>query len=177
MREKGLTTSRDAMKLGKKNNSKKSTQLNEHGFGMKHALASANPENDFWRVCTRTLNDDSKNQFRILECPYSFSIQEKTTSGSDWGTSAFDFLPTSRTVIQFSCRRELFDTVQEGISGNAKFDTCINYLIEDLGFIYSLALQRKECSIIVNRTPVSPQIPDIQGHYSFWAAKTIFWSC
>ena len=42
----GIDNFDDAMKLGKKNNSQKSTQLNEHGFGMKHALASANPQNE-----------------------------------------------------------------------------------------------------------------------------------
>ena len=162
----GIHNFDDAMKLGKKNNTKKSTQLNEHGFGMKHALASANPENNHWRVCTRTNNDDSNGEFRILEAPYSFAIQETTAPIKDWTQTGYQFEPKSRTVVQFSCRRELFDTVQEGISGSAKFDTCINYLIEDLGFIYSIALFNQDFSITVNRNVVAPQMPDIKGHYS-----------
>lgn len=33
------------------------TPLNEHGFGLKHALASANPANDAWAIYTRTKED------------------------------------------------------------------------------------------------------------------------
>lgn len=29
--------------------------LNEHGFGLKHALASANPANDSWKIFTSVL--------------------------------------------------------------------------------------------------------------------------
>ena len=34
------------------------TPLNEHGFGLKHALASANPENNSWKIYTRTQRYD-----------------------------------------------------------------------------------------------------------------------
>ncbi len=37
--------------------SKREGPLNEHGFGLKHALAHANPGNDAWHLMTRTTNE------------------------------------------------------------------------------------------------------------------------
>ncbi len=47
--------------------------LNEHGFGLKHALASANPENDSWVVYTRTKDDFSNNRFKKISAPYKIT--------------------------------------------------------------------------------------------------------
>lgn len=38
--------------------------LNEHGFGLKHALASANPGNDSWVIYTRTQEDIDAEQYK-----------------------------------------------------------------------------------------------------------------
>ena len=53
-----------AMKLGEKSGGV--SQLNEHGFGMKHSLATANPGNDSWKISTMTLADKSQGVFREL---------------------------------------------------------------------------------------------------------------
>ena len=46
------------------------TLLNEHGFGFKHALASANPDNNEWLIKTCTVDDSSKGQYKEVKAPY-----------------------------------------------------------------------------------------------------------
>ena len=46
--------------------------LNEHGFGLKHALASCDSSPDQkWSIRTRTKADAAANQYREVKAPYS----------------------------------------------------------------------------------------------------------
>ena len=53
------------------------TPLNEHGFGLKHALAScdSSPEQK-WSIRTRTKDDAAANQYREVKAPYSMGTSE-----------------------------------------------------------------------------------------------------
>ena len=51
----GIDDFQKAMRLGDR--TARQSIRNEHGFGMKHALASANPNNDAWLICSRTSYD------------------------------------------------------------------------------------------------------------------------
>lgn len=53
------------------------TPLNEHGFGLKHALAScdSSPE-QMWSIRTRTKADAAANQYREVKAPYSMGTSE-----------------------------------------------------------------------------------------------------
>lgn len=51
----GIKDIEKSLTIGNKDN--RESTLNEHGFGMKHALASANPKNDNWEIVTRTIED------------------------------------------------------------------------------------------------------------------------
>ena len=53
------------------------TPLNEHGFGLKHALAScdSSPEQK-WSIRTRTKADAAANQYREVKAPYSMGTSE-----------------------------------------------------------------------------------------------------
>ncbi len=112
--------------------------LNEHGFGMKHALASANPGNDNWAVYTRNSDDFNNGNFKKISSSYKLldyeaellSISEEVWPGQFNG---------SGTLVRFECTREMFKTLRKGIPGvtPASIDPYIPYFIEDLGFVYS----------------------------------------
>ena len=50
----GIEDFEPVFKLG--NKTIRQTPLNEHGFGLKHALATANPSNDTWRIYSSSLS-------------------------------------------------------------------------------------------------------------------------
>ncbi len=53
------------------------TPLNEHGFGLKHALASCDSSPDQkWSIRTRTKTDAAANQYREVKVPYSMGTSE-----------------------------------------------------------------------------------------------------
>ena len=70
----GMTDIPKMFKVGDQTN--KHSILNEHGFGLKHALAAANPQNDNWSVSTRTKSDFSKREFSLIHSPYRFENLE-----------------------------------------------------------------------------------------------------
>lgn len=110
------------------------TLLNEHGFGFKHALASANPENDDWRMITCTKEDAAKGQFSEIKAPYRLGDYE----GDKVVGSFCNDLGQTGTVVEFSCSRKMFMTIRNGMSGNwTRLESVINVLKEDLGFKYS----------------------------------------
>ena len=111
--------------------------LNEHGFGMKHALASANPQNDTWVVFTRTTDSANAGTYEAIRAPYvldgqrvqTLDIAEEVWPGIYNGTG---------TLIRFECSRDLFDTLGARIPGpNPGFDGMVGYLVEFLGYVYS----------------------------------------
>lgn len=130
----GITDLENAFRLGGK--AEKQGPLNEHGFGMKHALASANPDNNDWVVCTRNQGDLASNLYKRIRAPYLIQdilVHESNNGEEPWpgqynGTGTF---------VQFRCSREMFNTLRNGMPGQPRFDTCISYLVEDLGFLYA----------------------------------------
>lgn len=169
----GIKDLNSAFCLGSKKG--KETPLNEHGFGMKHALASANPNNDDWVVCTRTQGDHDSKTFKMISAPYKIkdfkakllSLQDKSWPGA---------LNHSGTYVHFKCSKDLFQTISRGIKGGAsRFDTLIEYLVQDLGFIYA-GLIKDSCATItiiaIDKTQVSFQReivavePDWEQYYN-----------
>lgn len=141
----GIKDFEPVFKLGDK--SIRQTPLNEHGFGLKHALATANPSNDSWKIYTRT-NENFKNHlFRVASAPFSFDMEEEIIQShlTEW-PGRFN---GSGTVITFETSESLFDTIQRGIQGKAGFDRCLDYLREELGYIYSGVIERGMVNITV----------------------------
>ena len=153
-----------AMKLGEKGGG--TTQLNEHGFGMKHALATSNPTNDKWRVSTKTNADVKAGEFRTIVSPYTFTINPTHQKIGIW-----PYQTQANTAIQFEIDHELFDTVQSGVKGKAGFGQTLNYLAEELGFIYSNAIVDGEFTIMLNNKTIPAVLPTIVGHYEINGAK------
>lgn len=158
----GMINFEPIMKLGDKSNIQ--SPLNEHGFGLKHALATANPGNDNWRICTRTQNDLNNSQYREINAAYEFEYEELIRDSS---TSWPGILSGTGTYIEFGISEELFYTLRDGLSGNAGFKKCLEYLAQDLGYIYSGMLNPSALSILIYTNDQSPEII-VQGVNPDW---------
>jgi len=134
----GIVDLESAFTIGKKD--EKASLLNEHGFGLKHALATANPANDSWSVKTRLVGEDTFH--RMISAPFDF------TMSVDHHLIDNLVLPASGTAVSFTCTRYLFDSLKARKDNN--LDATVKLLIEDLGYIYAGVLDKGQCSILVN---------------------------
>jgi len=126
------------------------TPLNEHGFGMKHALASANPSNKDWVVCTRTKSDVERHEYKRIQAAYQtegYTADLISVADENWPGE----LNGPGTVISFHVSRELWSSLRKGISGPAalKFTTMVDILAEDLGFIYAGLIRDNKATITI----------------------------
>lgn len=113
---------------------------NEHGFGMKHAIAAANKMNNNWCVATKTKDEANQGKYRQITAPFSFSPVEYSIQmeNQPWpGYAANKMLPG--TFITFRCPRTLFDTM--GVRGATNFRTLIGYFREKVGYVYSVVIR------------------------------------
>jgi Histidine kinase-, DNA gyrase B-, and HSP90-like ATPase len=168
----GIEDFQPVIRLGDK--SPRQTPLNEHGFGLKHALATANPKNNKWKIYTRIAKEFKSNKFRILPAPYSFNMEPITeNSNKNHWPGIFN---GSGTIVEFECSRTLFDTIQMGIKGRAGFLKCLDYLREELGYLYSGVIEKGRVSITISsqksgaRQPAYSKVveavkPDWKGFY------------
>jgi hypothetical protein len=148
-----------AFRLGDR--SRQDSPLSAHGFGLKHALATADPENANWRVATRTEEDLQRGAYRELRAPYSFQMDVAEEPTQAWpgqhnGTG---------TYVEFFCSRRLFDSITLGVPGAQGFDRTIEYLVEDLGFIYCDIMMDGFLNIAVNSRPVATVEPVWEENY------------
>ena len=132
----GISHIEKALTIG--NRDIRETPLNEHGFGIKHALATADPDNSSWKIYTRTKEDIANNTYKVISAPYSFDM-EVEEHHDRWPGKMGE---KTGTIIEFLCSEELFNTLQEGIRGKAAYKKCIEYLIEDLGYVYANFINR-----------------------------------
>ncbi len=149
------------------------TLLNEHGFGFKHALATANPENDSWSIMTRTEELADSNSYMKIMAPYSLGALKAEKVQGTWPG---ELRGITGTMIEFDCTREMFMTIRRGISGNfTRSDSVIEILKEDLGFIYSGILKESGAHIVlvvediegkqILRENVEQVMPSWEGYY------------
>ena len=122
-----------------------SAVLNEHGFGMKHALAAVDPENKNWKVLTKSIPDGSG--YREIRAPYDFKLTLYTHIDNPQESMS------QGTLIDFTCTHAMFLTAAR--HANIKnIAEAFNSLKEDLAYIYN---DVKSCSIRVsfNGSPLS----------------------
>lgn len=139
----GIKNLNDAFTLGCQSSGE--SPFNEHGFGLKHALASANPDNDSWEIYTRTEEDKNNSQFKKISAPYKIKdFSGEICSGDPWpgkynGTG---------TIVRFVCSQEMYKTIARGLKGGiTMFRTIADVLCEDLGFVYAGVIQSGGASI------------------------------
>lgn len=146
----GILDFDSVLKLG--DTTLKQSPLNEHGFGLKHALATANPTNDNWRICTRTEDDFQNNIFREVTANYIFDYVENTKEISYYPWPGIH--QRTGTYIEFLCNGTLFNTLRQGISGNAGFEKCLKYLNQDLGYVYAGMLSQNAINIFLRSNSI-----------------------
>lgn len=124
------------------------TPMNEHGFGLKHALASANPKNDTWVIYTRTKEDIENSTFKKISAPYKIEeFTGKICTDEKWPGK----LNGTGTIIQFVCSREMYLTIARGIKGGMTiFRNIADVLCEDLGFVYAGVIEENRASITMD---------------------------
>lgn len=140
----GITNLEVALSIGDK--SAGQTTLNEHGFGMKNALAAANPENDKWSIKTRTFDDVKNDEYTEIQAPYEFNQQIiKVTGSTDW-----EGVHQTGTIVTFYITDDLLRTIAKGLKGNYKnLDSLVEVLAEDLGYTYRTYIQEGICSLTI----------------------------
>ena len=137
----GIIDLDNALKIG--NKSAQESPLNEHGFGLKHALAAADKTNSSWKIYTKTQIDKNQNEYELIQAPYrteGWSANIISESDIQWPGS----YSSTGTMIEFIVNKELLSTLTNGIPGaniNTSYERMIDYLIEDLSFIYSKVLE------------------------------------
>lgn len=164
----GIADFQPVMKLGDR--SVQQSTRNEHGFGLKHALASGNPDNDNWRILTRTRDELDAGTYRELGAPFSFSMkqQDRRIAKKPW-PGVFN---GSGTYVEFECTDNLYYTLRKGLPGRpAGFAKCLDYLKEELGYTYAgvisagLATINLQCPSHQYSQPVSAITPIWAGPY------------
>lgn len=116
--------------------------LNEHGFGLKHALASADPTNESWKILTRTEDDMKYGQIKVIGAPYQIEdFAARIAPASDWT----GHLNGTGTIISVVLSRDMFKTLTKGIRGGmTSFKQIADVLYEDIGFTYSGLIEQRK---------------------------------
>lgn len=132
----------------------KDSPLNEHGFGFKHALATANPANNDWLICTRTTDHFNKNLYTKITASFKFEDFNAEIIDSNLNPWPGQ-LNSSGTYMSFKCEETLFKTLSEGFAGNHGFESRINFLIEDIGFVYSNLIKENIANVSIVYTDIT----------------------
>jgi hypothetical protein len=148
----GIKNINNAFTLGNKKSQE--SPLNEHGFGLKHALATANPNNDNWQVYTRTQELKDNNLVSLISSPYQ--INEYYGKNLEFN---FDNYPSklanysTGTIVKFITSFEMYKSL--GRNGIKDSKGIALYLKEDLGFIYAGVINSNiaEIQLIVDNEP------------------------
>lgn len=125
-----------AFSIGNRNGQE--SPLNEHGYGMKHALAAANKSNDSWKVVTK-LSDN--NYYTEIKAP--FDMMEQVAFEKDEELLGKEnTAKKSGTIISFSISKEWLRTITKGLQGNySQLSSIMSVLSEDLGYTYGPILE------------------------------------
>ena len=117
--------------------------LNEHGMGLKHALASINAGADqHWSIQTRTAEDVAHDRYQLVESPYSIGMPVYLVPGSG------DIVGDTGTVVQVRCPMHKFLTLKPVSKKNdPTFAQVVSYLQETLRYTYADLLRDGAFSI------------------------------
>lgn len=154
----GIRDIHAALTLGSRSGGE--TALNEHGMGLKHALASA-CEDGSWSIQTRTPEDDAQDRHLVVEGPYR--LGEDPMTGRYLPGRGVLLGPTG-TAICFTCTEDLFATLRPaGDRAEKPFGVLVDILLEELGYTYAPILEVGEMELAVvvadHVYPVKPVFP------------------
>ena len=133
------------------------TPLNEHGFGLKHALASCDSSpSQQWSIRTRTKKDAAANQYREVTAPYSMGTSEEDQPMKVFFYPGAGGLPyPTGTAVTVRCPMAKFRTVKpDRKAAQSDFHHLVKYVIEELRYIYA--------GVLAN-TPITMEVWEISG--------------
>lgn len=128
------------------NKSHQTTVYNEHGYGMKHAIAFCDLENGNWVIYTKT--EDDKETYRKISAPYSTQSMHYAIIPEKDKPWPGKYSQTG-TIFEIEVTPETFFTLREKWNPNAQELRCLEYLCEDLSFVYSGVISTKKINIEV----------------------------
>ena len=141
------------------------TPMNEHGFGIKHALASACSSGaQDWLIQTRTADDACLDRYREVHAPYDIVGMR---GGCYRGNG--EILNETGTYIYFRCPYSLFETARvKKRRTPARFTELCALYREDLAYTYADVLKNEDIKIVViqiengkeTRYEINPLVPD-----------------
>lgn len=121
------------------------SSLNEHGFGMKHALAAANPQNDNWLILTRTEETASQEFYYSIQSSYHYEGQIVKKEYDAWPG-----MQQTGTIIKFTIDKHLLRTITKGLRGGIQnLALIVEVLAEDLGYIYANFIKEGVASLTI----------------------------
>lgn len=117
--------------------------LNEHGMGLKHALASINAgENQHWSIQTRTAEDVANDRYQRAEGPYDIHMPVSMIPGSG------EVAGGTGTVVRVRCPMHKFLTLKPASKKEEPtFAQMAAYLRETLRYTYANLLRDKAFTI------------------------------
>ena len=133
------------------------TPLNEHGFGLKHALASCDSSpSQQWSIRTRTKKDAAANQYREVTAPYSMGTSEEDQPMKVFFYPGAGGLPyPTGTAVTVRCPMAKFRTVKpDRKAAQSDFHHLVKYVIDELRYIYA--------GVLAN-TPITMEVWEISG--------------
>lgn len=152
----GIRNIHAALTLGSRSGAE--SPLNEHGMGLKHALASIDDEDCDWSIQTRTPEDNELDRHLEVEGPYGLGEAPMTgTYRAGWGK----LIRPTGTAISFRCTRQRFETLRPaGDRAEKPFETLVDILREELAYTYAQVLRRNELTLeVVTETKTLPVLP------------------
>ena len=118
--------------------------LNEHGMGLKHALASINAgEDQHWSIQTRTAEDVANDRYQRAEGPYDIHMPVSMIPGSG------EVAGGTGTVVRVRCPMHKFLTLKPASKKEEPtFGQMAAYLRETLRYTYANLLRDKAFTIL-----------------------------
>ena len=118
--------------------------LNEHGMGLKHALASINAgEDQHWSIQTRTAEDVANDRYQRAEGPYDIHMPVSMIPGSG------EVAGGTGTVVRVRCPMHKFLTLKPASKKEEPtFGQMAAYLRETLRYTYANLLRDKAFIIL-----------------------------
>lgn len=120
---------------------------NEHGYGLKHALAYLDANQGKWVVATRTTEDAGQCRYRQVTGPYDFGYGAiQGTYHPGWiGT-----LGSTGTLIRLTCPMSTFATLNPNGKKQMTFEELMLRLKEHLCYTYARIMEAGEVRIELN---------------------------
>ena len=141
------------------------TPLNEHGYGLKHALAYVDAKGSGWEIATRTEEDLKRNRCQVIKSPYAIGKGKLNSV----------YLGPTGTMISVSCSMELLRTLcPEDNEKQKTFWQMVDILEEDLRYTYADILYKGEADIelVVSDGKASRQ-KKLKPLFPQWEAGTL----